>query len=325
MKRMIWLLLTLLLVLPMAGHADEVPEGAIYKGRMYRDTALRSQPDSTSMYRVTVPEDSWVYILEYGDEWCYCSNGKGAEGWVVRGRIFELWRVADEPLPGWIPMAGMATITKETHLAVEGYEGNTLQPGTVISAISEAGEVPMMRTTATLEPDSYTFTPFTPASEAQPGDLLYGFTTWYNDKTGANKGAGMAEGRRTNIELAVSRVDGMIFQPGDQFTFNGTCAPYNKGNGYVKAPNISPTGVGVGGGVCQISTTIFDALLGLDGLRLDEWGVHSILGVVYVPLNFDSVVSDWKDLKFTNVYDFPVQMRVITQNGALTAMFYRAE
>lgn len=324
MKRTLCVLLALLLILPVVARADEIPEGAIYKGRMYRDTAMRSQPVPMSNYYVIAKQDSWVYILEYGDEWCYCSNGKGAEGWIVTDRIFELWRLTDEPLPNWIPMTGLARVTQETHVEVDGYSGNTLQPGTIVSAINEQGEIPMMRTTTQMEEGAFEFEPFVAADEAQPGDLLGAFTTWYNENTGASKGSGMASGRRHNIELAVERLDGMVLDTGDQFSFNATCAPYNRGNGYVKAPNISVSGVGVGGGVCQISTTIFEALLGLDGLRIDEWGVHSKTGVVYAPLNFDSVVADWKDLKFTNTYDFPVTLRVVTQEGALTALFYRA-
>lgn len=324
MKRVLWMLL-LLLLLPVMALGEDVPEGAIYKGRMYRDTAMRHEPVKNGSYYVIAKEDSWVYILEYGDEWCYCSNGKGSEGWITTGRIYELWRLTDEPLPGWVPMAGVARVTRETHLEIDGYAGNTLEPGTIISAINEQGEVPMMRATARLEEGAFTFEPFVAAEEAQPGDLLYAFTTWYNETTGSNKGSGMAEGRRANIELAVSRIDGRVLQPGEQFSFNDTCAPYNKGNGYVKAPNISVSGVGVGGGVCQISTTIFDAMLGLQGLRLDEWGVHSFQGVPYAPLNFDSVVASWKDFVFTNAYDYPVTLRVITQEGALTALFYRAE
>ena len=320
---MICLLLALML-LPMAGKAEEqAPENAIYRGRMYRNTGLRDEPASDSHYSIVAQEDDWVYIIEYGDAWCYCSY-QGKEGWLMTERIYELWQVAEVPLPGWVPMAGVAYITKETHVENDGYSGNDLRPGYLISAINEQGDVPMMRGTARLEKDSFSYMPFISAGDAQPGDLLYAFTTWYNDKTGIDKGADLARGRRKNIALGIERVNGVTIKPGEQFSFNALCAPYTARNGYVKAPNISVEGVGVSGGVCQVSTTIYEALLGLD-VQLDEWGVHRYSGVKYAPVNFDCAVASWKDFAFTNTYDFPMTLQVVAQEGALTALFFRAE
>lgn len=323
MKRIICLLLMLTL-LPMAGMAEErVPEGAVYRGRMYRNTGLRDEPASGSHYSVVAQEDDWVYIIEYGDDWCYCSY-QGKEGWLMTERIYELWQLTETPLPGWIPMAGVAYITKATHVENNGYSGNDLKPGYLISAINARGDIPMMRGTSRLEEGCFDFLPFVSAEDARPGDLLYAFTTWYNEKTGIDKGADLARGRRRNIALGIERVSGVTLEAGEQFSFNALCAPYTARNGYVKAPNISVEGVGVSGGVCQVSTTIYEALLGLDA-RLDEWGVHRYSGVKYAPVNFDCAVASWKDFAFTNTYDFPLTLQVVAQEGALTALFFRAE
>ena len=122
----------------------------------------------------------------------------------------------------------------------------------------------------------------------------------------------------------MERLNGLVLQPGEQFSFNAVCGPYQRANGYVKAPNISRSGYGVGGGVCQVSTTIFEAVLGLE-LQLDQWEVHQTSGVKYAPLNFDAAVGDRKDLKFTNTLGYPIRLEVRTQRGALTAYFYRTE
>ena len=322
MKRLICLLLALLM-LPAMALGEDVPEGALYRAKMHRNTGMRAEPKKDSKYSTVAQEDDWVYILEYGEDWCYCSLN-GHEGWMMTERMYELWRVSDAPLPGWVPMTGVARITKETHIETSGYTGNDLQPGYLISAIDDGGEVPMLRATARLEEGSFDFLPFVSAAEAQPGDLLYAFTTWYNERTGLNKGAELARGRRKNIALGVERVDGTVIAPGEQFSFNALCAPYTAANGYVKAPNISVEGVGVSGGVCQISTTIFEALLGLE-VQLDAWGVHRYAGVSYAPVNYDCAVATWKDFAFTNTYDFPLTLQVVEQNGALTALFFRAE
>lgn len=323
MRRMLCLLLALMM-LPAVGRGEGVPEGALYRGKMHRNTGLRHEPEDKSKYDAVAQEGDSVYILEYGDEWCYCAY-EGHEGWLMTERISELWRVSDEPLPGWIPMAGVACITRETRVKTDGYSGNTLQPGYLISAINEQGEVPMLRTTAQLEADSFTFIPFVDAEVSRPGDLLYAFTTWYNERTGGDKGKDLARGRRKNIALGIERVDGTVVASGATFSFNDLCAPYSARNGYVKAPNISVEGVGVAGGVCQISTTMFEALLGLNGLRLDEWHIHRYTGVNYAPQNYDCAVSTSKDFVFTNTYAFPVAVQVVAQDGALTVLFFRAE
>lgn len=322
MRRMLCLLLALLLV-PCAALGEEVPEGALYRAKVYRNTGMREEPAKDGKYGAVAQQGDWAYILEYGPDWCYCSYN-GSEGWMMTERLYELWKVSDAPLPGWTPMAGVACITKETHVETAGYTGNDLQPGYLVSVMNEAGDVPMMRGSARLEEGSFVFLPFVRAEEAGPGDLLYAFTTWYNERTGINKGADLARGRRKNIALGVERVNGAVIAPGEQFSFNALCAPYTARNGYVKAPNISVEGVGVSGGVCQISTTIYEAMLGLD-VRLDEWGVHRYLGVQYAPVNLDCAVATWKDFAFTNTYDFPLTLQVVTQDGALTALFFRAE
>ena len=324
MKRMVCLLLAVLLALPAACYGEEVPEGALYRGKMHRNTGLRHEPAQNSKYDAVVPEGESVYILEYGEDWCYCSY-EGNTGWLMTDRISELWRVSDEPLPGWVPMAGVACITRETQVRLSNYSGNTLLPGYLISAINEQGEIPMMRSATQLEEGSFTFMPFVSAEESQPGDLLYAFTTWYNNRTGSEKGSDLARGRRKNIALGIERVDGAVIEAGGRFSFNELCAPYSAGNKYVKAPNISVEGVGVAGGVCQISTTMFEALLGLDGLRLDEWHIHRYTGVNYAPQNYDCAVSTSKDFVFTNTYDFPISVRVVAQEGALTVLYFHAE
>ena len=113
-------------------------------------------------------------------------------------------------------------------------------------------------------------------------------------------------------------------ETGESFSFNALCGPYEKNNGYVRAPNISRSGYGVGGGVCQVSTTIFEAVLGLE-LQLDHWEVHQTSGVKYAPVNFDCAVGGGKDLRFTNNLGYAIRLEVRTQNGALTAYFFRSE
>lgn len=326
MKKLICYLTAICLLAGLWVQAPAAAERvAMFRAKMAKEAKMRAEPDVSSKYLGTVPRKAVIEIFEWGDEWSLCGY-KGKTGYVMSNRIYEIWRLGEQPLPGMVYTTGIAQITRSEHVEQKDkssgdlFSGLTLQPGDRVAAIAPDGQVPFRQFVMTLPEDCYTFTPFVPAAEAQPGDLIYAFTTYYNDKVGGN----LAAQRRHNIELCVQRLTGTILMPGEQFSFNGLCGPYTVKNGYVKAPNISQSGYGVGGGVCQVSTTIFEAILGLN-LQLDQWEVHQVSGVKYAPLNFDAAVGSSKDLKFTNTLDYPIRLEVLTQNGALTAFFYCAE
>ena len=229
-----------------------------------------------------------------------------------------MWVVSDVPLPGFIPMHGLAIMLEEASVTVEGYEGNTLKPGDAVVIASPDGMITMNRDTAQLPEGSFRYEPFVPWQEAQPGDALYGFTTWYQ----VNERDSLIVGRVENIEIGVNRVNGTVIMPGEEFSFNDLCAPYTYENGYKKAPNISRDGVGVSGGVCQVSTTMFQAVQGLN-VELVEWYVHSYAGVKYARRNHDCAVATWKDFRFVSYYDFPIEVSLMAQDGVLTCVFRR--
>lgn len=318
------LLCLLLLLVPLLALADS-PPAAKYRATMAKEAKMRAQPSTKAKYLVTVPDEAVITIYEYGEEWSLCGyNGK--VGYLLTNRFYELWRLGSDPLPGMLYLDGVALITQTTHVenpdksSGDLFSGLDLQPGDLIGACAADGSIPFRRTVLTLPEGTFEFAPFMAPETAQPGDLIYAFTTYYNDAVGGS----LAKERRHNIDLAVSRLNGVVLQPGETFSFNALCGPYTKDNGYVRAPNISQSGYGVGGGVCQVSTTIFEAVLGLE-LQLDQWEVHQTSGVKYAPVNFDCAVGGSKDLRFTNTLDYPIRLEVRTQKGALTAYFYRAE
>lgn len=319
------LLICLLLVLLPMVALGEKPAEPIYRAKMIKETKMRAEPSTKAKAVATVPAKAVIFIYEYGEEWSLCEyNGK--RGYLLTNRVYEFWRLADEPLPGMTHLNGVLHIIQETHAEIKDkssgdlFKGIDLQPGDVIAAYGKDGSIPFRRGMVTLPDGTYEFQPFVSTETAQPGDLIYAFTTYYNDAVGGS----LAKERRQNIELAVARLDGTLLAPGETFSFNAICGPYTKDNGYVRAPNISKSGYGVGGGVCQVSTTIFEAVLGLK-LQLDQWEVHQTTSVKYAPVNFDCAVGGGKDLQFTNSLDYTILLEVRTQNGALTAYFYRSE
>lgn len=321
MKKLLCFLLGLLL-LPLCILAEENEEllEPVYLARMYRETRIRKVQDMNSRdWLGKVPEDATVEVYEYGQEWSYCGY-EGDVGWLPSERLYEMWRVSDTPLPDFIPMSGMAVMLEDAFLTVEGYEGNQLRPGDLLAVASPEGLITMNRDTAQLPAGSYRYEPFVPWQESKSGDALYGFTTWYQ----VNEKDKLIVGRVENIEIGVARVHGTVIESGAEFSFNDLCAPYSYDNGYKKAPNISRDGVGVSGGVCQVSTTIFQATQGLN-VELTEWYVHSYAGVKYARRNHDCAVATWKDFRFINWYPFSIELQVYAQDGVLTCVFRRGE
>lgn len=113
--------------------------------------------------------------------------------------------------------------------------------------------------------------------------------------------------RKNNIKKALASFNGLIIEPGEEISFNQTTGERTTENGYKNA-NIILNGTympGVGGGVCQASSTLYNALL-LAGVDVLEANHHS-LPASYVPLSFDAMVSEGlSDLVFKNNLDTPI-------------------
>jgi len=113
--------------------------------------------------------------------------------------------------------------------------------------------------------------------------------------------------RNFNLKLAASKLNGVVLQPGVEFSFNDTVGDRTEKEGYKIAHVITKGEMvdGLAGGTCQISTTLFGAsfFAGLDILKTTPHSRPS----TYVPMGLDStVVYPTTDLKMVNPYDFPV-------------------
>lgn len=315
-----WLCL-LLLLLPVTAVAlsgpggEEIPDDPPWQGRIRMDTRLRTVRNMESRaWLGLVPEDALLDVYAVDGEWCICGYN-GEIGYIPLERLYQFYRLGDTPLPGSTVVEGVATMTREAFLMVEGYSGNMLRAGDIL-CVRKTGLVPMMHDHAQLAWDGYDYEPFVSPETSELGDALYGFTTFYNEDLAGR----YPENRAYNIEEAVRRLQGVVIQPGEKFSFNRYCGPYTEENGYKLAKNISDDGYGFGGGVCQVSTTIFNAIQGLD-CNFDEWYIHSYWGVSYVPRTLDAAVSSVRDFSFYNNADFPLEMQSYAQDGVLTVIF----
>lgn len=118
---------------------------------------------------------------------------------------------------------------------------------------------------------------------------------------------GAGQGRAQNIEAGARKLHGRVVLPGEVFSVAAALMPFTEENGYAAggtyiAGQLSES---IGGGVCQLSTTLYNALLQTK-LEIVERYSHS-MPVGYVPLGRDAAIAgDYKDLKFKNTTDAPV-------------------
>jgi len=132
-------------------------------------------------------------------------------------------------------------------------------------------------------------------------------------------------GRATNIILATAMMNNYILFPGDLFSFNLANGPRTAERGYQPAPVIVGHTVvlGLGGGVCQVSSTLYNAVLQA-GLEVVERYPHS-QPVGYVPPGRDATISDYLDFKFRNNTDRMVLIKAATWGGAVDIRIFTEE
>lgn len=129
--------------------------------------------------------------------------------------------------------------------------------------------------------------------------------------------------RKHNITLACKSIDNYFLDVGGEFSFNKVVGQRTEKRGYKKAKIILNGEFvdGVGGGVCQVSTTLYNAVL-LANLCINEYHPHS-LAVSYVPASFDAMVnSNTADLRFTNNTHNPIIIKAKTQNDKLKIQIF---
>ena len=121
--------------------------------------------------------------------------------------------------------------------------------------------------------------------------------------------AGSTQNRITNVQLAAASIDGIILAPGEQFSYNDALGERTTERGYKAAGAYSGGQVvqEVGGGICQVSSTLYYAAL-LANLQIDVRTCH-YFPVGYLPAGLDATVS-WggPEFKFTNNRDWPIKI-----------------
>lgn len=140
-------------------------------------------------------------------------------------------------------------------------------------------------------------------------DNLGSYTTYY----------GSTYGRNTNVERGAQLIDGHIIYPGETFSVCDHLVPFSAENGYELGGAYENGRVvqEYGGGICQVSTTLYNALL-LAEIEIVERHNHT-MSVTYVPTSMDAAIAEGSmDLVFRNNLDTPIFISGYAYGGELS-------
>ena len=130
---------------------------------------------------------------------------------------------------------------------------------------------------------------------------------------------GSTENRKANVARAASLISGTVVRPGEVFSFNDTVGARTRDNGFYTAKEyINGESVdGIGGGTCQVSSTLYSAVLYADMGIVER--LNHMMSVGYIPLGQDATVSDGGvDFKFRNTSDYPIKIGAYTNGSTIT-------
>ena len=138
-----------------------------------------------------------------------------------------------------------------------------------------------------------------------------------------------------NIRIGCGYING-TYSSGYVFDFDAVAGPYRKSRGYKDSPVLinGESVAGSGGGTCQVSTTLYNALLQLpEGISIIYRHTHGPSGATYAPHGVDAAVGRSSptsgtiklNLEFQNTFDFPITIDCTVQNGALCIAIRKGE
>ena len=189
---------------------------------------------------------------------------------------------------------------------VEGVDFDIENAKNIIAEKKEQYEIPLIIT----KPNKTTKEIGT---EAFP-DLLATFSTQYQSSN---------VNRTTNLKLAADKINGIVLLPGEEFSYNKTVGERTVQAGFKEAAvfNAGRVENGLGGGICQISSTLYDAVVMAD-LDVTVRRNHQFV-TSYVKAGADAtVVWGSQDFKFKNTRKYPIKITITVSGGVATAKIW---
>jgi vancomycin resistance protein YoaR len=237
----------------------------------------------------------------------------GASRVSVGGPAARRWITKLAETVGHAPRDATFRVVSGGITVVPSQAGRALDVDASVRAVERAAFSPTKRTAA-LVVRSAQPTRTTQDAEAMGITGVVGsYTTTY----------GGTEGRLHNVALVAKLIDGALVAPGARFSFNQTTGERNAAKGFEEAPVIinGELESGIGGGVCQVSTTVFNAAFEA-GLSIEARTNHALY-ISHYPLGRDATVNyPDLDLVFRNDTDHWLLLRTFVGSGSLTVNLY---
>jgi hypothetical protein len=148
-------------------------------------------------------------------------------------------------------------------------------------------------------------------------DLLGSFSTDFSSS---------AAGRKTNVSNGCSKINGTLLYPGETFSVYDTISPFTEENGYAIASAYANGKVvdSIGGGICQVSTTLYNAIIRAE-VEVTMRYNHSMLVTYVDPSDDAAIASGLKDFQFVNNLEYPIYIEGYCENGWITMNVYGYE
>ncbi len=304
---------------------------ALYTCHILANSSTYTQRDTESRrvksYGTTVTAD----VLYVGSNWAIVRKDKDI-GYIKRQRIYDVTPVDPVNTPPYgtqksIYIATAADVCEvRKSMSDDDESWVVLNPGTMLSIwqIQDGWAiVPYWRTYGYINLNDLTdLIPVSPTDDPLRDDSpIAAYTSYYTMvQTEIN------QGRIINISVACNRLT-RVMQPGEELNFNQDVGPYKKSLGYQPAYVLvdGKSVPGYGGGTCQVSSTLYNALLQLPGIEILQRRPHGPGGAKYLPHGVDAAVGNTNlNLRFRNNYDFPIRVEGHTSDdGALLMVVYR--
>ena len=133
--------------------------------------------------------------------------------------------------------------------------------------------------------------------------------------------------RINNIEIVCDRLNNFILEPNQTFSYNDIAGPFGPDDGFEEATILLSDGSktkGYGGGVCQLSSTLYNVVMDMENIEIIERHEHSA-PVAYVPEGRDATVSlqSGLDFKFINNNNYPIRFEAKCNNDMITVNAFR--
>ncbi|MDO4530407.1 MAG: VanW family protein [Bacillota bacterium] len=204
--------------------------------------------------------------------------------------------------------SGKATVIPEENGLKMDLEG-TLEAAAAVAETAEGGAVGIVAEVTVPAVTAKDFEGIT--------DLIGTYYTTFNNSD---------KNRNTNLAVGCNYINGTILKPGEVFSANEGLGSQTSAGGYKMAGvyNNGKVEQGMAGGVCQVTTTLYNAAI-LAELEIVERHAHSMT-VGYVPLGRDAAVAGtYKDLKFKNNTEYPVLIEAYARDGKLVMNIFGHE